>query len=181
MVVGGANLTSTTSPGLTFAGTGNVTVAGTIANGVQSTGNLNYSGQGTFLILGNNTYTGATTFSNTGTVKLGSTSALGSTTSVSVSGGSTLDLNGLTYVTPIPITGTGAANSGLLGTLTNSSATPASYTGNMTTVGTTNLSGTGDITLTGVLTGGAGVALNKITSTPSLLAEAPPTPISARM
>jgi autotransporter-associated beta strand protein len=153
LVVGGASLSSATSPGITISGTANtnVLVNGTIANGVQSSGNIAIQNV-TATFSGTNTYTGTTTVQTFSTLKLGSAHALGNTSSVSVTSSSKLDLNGWTLDTAVPITGT----AGMGGTLTNSSAAAASYSGNMNATGATIVDGVGDITLSGTIAGSGG-------------------------
>ena len=84
-------------------------------------------GGGALTLSGANTYTGATTVS-AGTLKLGSSGALGTssddttgTSSVTVSSGAALDLNGqsVTRAAPLTLTGTGVSTTGAL---TNSSS-----------------------------------------------------------
>ena len=99
------------------------------------------------LLSGDNSYGGATTVTS-GTLKMGSSTALGSTAgSTTVSSGASLDLNGQTGVGERTIfTGTG--------TLLNSAAgTTASVSGNMDLGSEMVVNTIGDITLNGQLTG----------------------------
>jgi len=88
------------------------------------------AGTGILKLSGTNTYSGATTI-NAGKLLLGGTSALGASSGVTVASGATLDLNGQTYVTSIPLTinGTGISSGGAV---SNSSATASTYPGALT-------------------------------------------------
>ena len=133
---GGIDLTtsnSTSGRTLTFAGAGNVTVSGVIANGGNGTGAstnaaVTFSSTGVNLLSGNNTYGGATTIATNSTLKIGSANALGSTSgSTVVSQGGVLDLNGQTISgEPLTLNGSGISTGGAL---INSGATDASWSG----------------------------------------------------
>jgi len=103
---------------------------------------------------GNNTYTGATTVSS-GTLQLGSSTALGGTAgATAVGSGGLLDLNGQTEVAErLNYTGTG----GLL----NSAAGAATVSGAVDIGSGMTVQTTGDITLSGQLTGGPTQNLTK--------------------
>jgi autotransporter-associated beta strand protein len=144
--------------GLTLGGTATGSTLASILG--TTTGTLTKSGTGTWLLSGANTFRGATTIS-AGTLKLGSTSALGTAAgATSVTSGAALDLNGFTLGTAEALTLNGTGVSGN-GALTNSSASAATYRG-LVTLGSaaTIESATGDISVTnaGTITG-AGFAL----------------------
>jgi autotransporter-associated beta strand protein len=154
---GDINLTNTgaiSSDGLvvTIGGTGNGQISGVFS---ANTNGITKIGVGTWTLSGTNTYAGPTLIS-AGTLKLGSTSALGNATgSVTVSGGGALDLNGfsLSVVKTTGISGTGVAS---LGAITNSSSTPATYSGSITLSANSSIVGeTGSIAIsnTGQITG----------------------------
>ena len=90
----------------------------TRAEGVISgSGNIGVSGEGTTVFNGNNTYTGTTTVLNTGTLRVESANALGSTgTGTTVQSGGTLALAGNTTFAAenVSIAGTGSKNQGAL-------------------------------------------------------------------
>ena len=134
----------------------------TISSIISSTGSItvNNSGTGTTTLSGTNTYTGNTSVS-AGTLKLGSTTALGTSAATTVSLGAVLDLSGFTLSTARPLTlnGTGLTASPA-GALTNTGGN-ATYSGAITlgsastitatTSGTLAASGsigTGDFALT---------------------------------
>jgi autotransporter-associated beta strand protein len=131
-----SNLTATGAGAKTLtiqsstSGTGEIT--GTIVNGSGTTA-VTKSGAGTWVLSGNNTYTGLTTVSG-GTLQLGASgsganSPLGTVASGTVvAAGATLDLNGYTLVTAEPLTlnGTGISNGGAL---SNSSMTATNWKG----------------------------------------------------
>ena len=79
---------------LVLRGPGSGTISGAIINsdGVNS-GGVTKIGSGTWTLAGTNTYDGATKVS-AGILRLGSTSALGNTSGVTVADGATLDFNG---------------------------------------------------------------------------------------
>ncbi|MFC0239740.1 autotransporter domain-containing protein [Rhodopseudomonas telluris] len=102
------------------------TLQGVVANGA-SAGTLNKSGDGTLLLSGTNTYTGATNV-NGGTLRAGTAAAFGASTDFSVASGATLDLNGFnkTFGT---LSGAGTvtgANATISGTFTPGNGTPGS-------------------------------------------------------
>jgi autotransporter-associated beta strand protein len=106
----------------------------------------------TWALNGANTYHGPTTVS-AGTLQLGNASALGNTSTVTVSSGAVLDLGGqtVTGTSPLTINGTGIATGGAL---INSSVTPASYAGSVALGSNSDIGGTGATTLNGVVSGG---------------------------
>jgi len=76
---------------VSFAGAGTITQASTSVLG-NGSGGLTMSGTGTVILNGANTYTGATAV-NSGTLSIGSTGALGASSSITVDAGATLDFN----------------------------------------------------------------------------------------
>ncbi len=133
----------------------------TIANNISGTGVFNQVGTGVTTLSGNNSYTGATNV-QAGTLQLGSNTALGSSSAVTVIGGATLDLNGTspTFASPLNLNGTGVGGNGVL---TNTNATASTYSGPVTLQSSSSIGSTaGDITLTNTVAGGVGVTLTKI-------------------
>ena len=107
------------------------TAAQGIKGGINIVGNTNPGGAAMVTLNAANTYTGGTTVGTGSTLKLGNASALGASTStVAVSAGATLDLNGTT------MTGTNALTLGsstTAATVTNtSSSSNATYAGSLT-------------------------------------------------
>lgn len=165
----GNQLTLSNGGGLLWTGTGTQTLGNNVVlstgggtfrvygtqtlvlNGALSgsTG-FNKTDGGTLVLNGTNTYDGATNVQG-GIVRLGSASALGSTTGGTVvSSGTTLDLNGQTI---------GAEALTLSGTLGNTSATAATLSGAVTLAGNSTVNGTGNTTLSGGV--GGAFALTK--------------------
>jgi hypothetical protein len=94
--LGTSSITITGGKTITFNGTGTTTVNGNINNAANSTSPITVSA-GTVTLGGTNTYTGGTALSGTGILKTGSSTALGNTSNLlTMSGTSTLDLNGST-------------------------------------------------------------------------------------
>ncbi len=96
-----------------------------------------------------------------GTLQVGANSAMGTaSTSVSVTSGAAVDLNGVNYSTAsiMSLNGTGVSSTGAL---TNSSATAATYGGIVTLNTSSSIGGTGNITLTAGL-GADAVTLTKV-------------------
>jgi fibronectin-binding autotransporter adhesin len=110
---------------------------------------MTIAGPGTVKLSTTNTFSGATTVSS-GTLKLGSTGAVSSSSGISVTSGAVLDLNGQNYATAKALTlnGTGIASGGAL---INSSATGATWAG-LVTLGSASsiLGGTGTINVSNV-------------------------------
>ncbi|MCX5675009.1 MAG: autotransporter-associated beta strand repeat-containing protein, partial [Planctomycetota bacterium] len=125
----------------------------TISGAISGAKGITKTGTGEVLLSGaNNTYAGLTSV-NAGTLKLGSTSALGATAgATTVAAGGTLDLNGFTLTTAdtLTIAGTGVGGAGAL---VNTGAV-ATY-GAAVTIGTggATIGGTGNITLSSPLVG----------------------------
>jgi autotransporter-associated beta strand protein len=160
---GGIDLTtpnSTSGRTLNFAGAGNVTVSGVIANGGNGTGAstnaaVTFSSTGVNLLSGNNTYGGVTTIAANSTLKIGSATALGTTNgNTVVSSGGVLDLNGQTISgEPLTLNGSGISTGGAL---INSGATDASWSGTVALVNAAtyiSASAGKKITLSGVVSG----------------------------
>jgi|GEM_PF-2259742 len=120
------------------------------------------SGAGQLLLNDADTFSGSVAI-NAGTLALGSSGALGSTsTAVSVIAGSTLDLGGQAIgANPLALVGTGVGGNGAL---INSSATPAVYAGNITLSGPSSVGGNGQTTLSGTVAGNSLNPLTKIGS-----------------
>ena len=130
-----------------------VTGNNTIGSVIAGTNGLSKTGAGTLTLSGNNSYTGVTTVSD-GTLKLGSSTALGNTAgATAVSSGGLLDLNGQTTAETLNYTGTG----GLL----NSAAGAAIVSGVVDIASGMTVNTTGDITLSGQLRGGTTQNLTK--------------------
>jgi autotransporter-associated beta strand protein len=91
LTLSGTNAISATNMGVTFGGSGDVVVSGTITTG---TGSLTKEGSGTLTLSGANTYTGATTITS-GTLVLGANQVIANTSNVVMNGG-TLNTNGFT-------------------------------------------------------------------------------------
>jgi fibronectin-binding autotransporter adhesin len=149
----GTSVLTITPPvaGATFPGT----IAGSLA--------LTKAGANSLTLSGTNTYTGLTTVS-AGTLKLGSSSALGTTAAAtSVTSGAVLDLNGITYSTAegLTLAGTGISSGGAL---INSNSTAASYAGNITLSTTApQVTANNPITLSGIISGGNASGTNSLT------------------
>lgn len=92
--IGAVSLTGTnTSPVLTLAGsnTGNNTFAGTLGNNGSGSSSLVKTGAGTWVLTGQNTYSGGTSV-QAGTLRVGVAGALPSTTLLSLHSGAILDI-----------------------------------------------------------------------------------------
>ena len=135
---------------LQFKGDGNITISGNIIDGTSSLQVTKSSGIGTLTLSGTNTYTGLTTITE-GTLKLSSTSALGSTLAgTSISSGAALNLNGINYsnAEALSIEGTGYLSSGVI---FNSNATAAIFAGSVTLLGASTIKTDHQITLSGTI------------------------------
>jgi autotransporter-associated beta strand protein len=117
--------------------------------------NIAKSNTGTLTLSGNNLWKGSMTVS-AGTLKLGSTTALGAIDGgTSIASGAVLDLNGQNYTTaePLTINGSGISNGGAL---KNSSSTAATFAG-LITLGSSSFivatAGHISLTHTGTITG----------------------------
>lgn len=125
---------------LTVGGAGTVTINAALIGA----GPVTKTGTGLLVLGGNNTFTGATTVS-TGTLKLGSATALGASASVLTTAGGTLDLNGFNSDRAISLNGTGVGSNGTL--INSSSATTSTLTGTMGLNSATSIGGSGNIYL----------------------------------
>ncbi|TSA12003.1 MAG: hypothetical protein D4R79_08515, partial [Comamonadaceae bacterium] len=143
----------------------------TLGGNISGGGGITKTSNGTSLLSGSNSYTGLTTVS-AGTLKLGSTTALGTAAAgTSITSGATLDLNGFTLSTGEALTINGTGISGTAGALTNSSVTAASYSGLITLAGASTINAsTGSIMLTnaGTITGAFGLTLDGASTGSSL-------------
>jgi autotransporter-associated beta strand protein len=159
LTLGGYKIRSLAPSSLTavsdsLAGTANLTINGAIIDGNAYANGLKIKGTGTTTFSGNNTYTGVTDVTSGAYLKLGSSTALGSTLgATSVSSGGLLDLNGQTIAETLNYTGTG----GLL----NSAAGAATVSGVVDIASGMTVNTTGDITLSGKLTGSSNKNLIK--------------------
>ncbi len=109
-------------------------------------------GSGLLELAGNNTYTGLTLI-KAGTLRLGSTTALGTTANgTTLTSGAVLDLNGQAIgAEAISVSGTGIGSGGAL---INSSGTPASASGTVTlSANNSSIGGTGDLTFSAAMAG----------------------------
>ncbi|MEQ1587642.1 MAG: autotransporter-associated beta strand repeat-containing protein, partial [Cyclobacteriaceae bacterium] len=163
IVLSGANRTL-------IIGDGGATPDLQISSGISGGFGFIKSGSGLLNLFGVSTYTGATIVS-AGTLRLGSSTALGTTASGTVVNNSaTIDISGLNYASAEPLTLNGSGISGG-GALFNSSATGATFGGLITlgssatisgSTGTINISNAGTITGSGfdlTLDGAAGGTL----------------------
>ncbi len=145
--INSGNVSSTS--GLYLNSTDSYTYAG-IYSGA---GGLVQQGSASVVTLsGTNTYLGGTSVT-AGSLKLANTAALGNSSgAVVVSGGATLDLNGIAVANTNPLTLNGLGLNSA-GALTNSSATNASYAGSISLATDSSVGGSsGNIALSGVLT-----------------------------
>jgi len=129
------------------------TFTGSLTNGTGTLA-LTKNGLGTLTLAPTtSTYTGVTTVS-AGILKLGNSTALGTTSGVTISAGGTVDLNGQTTNRNFSsMNGTGHAGGGAL--INSSLTTPGIITGTAVLAGAAKIGGAGDITIsnTGGITG----------------------------
>lgn len=123
----------------------------TIASNISDSGRIVMNGAGTWVLSGDNTYTGTTTVEN-GTLRAGSATAFGAVAGITVNSG-TLDLNGFDLTAPT-LTGTGGTIELGTGNLTVNVATgtSSSFAGSIQGSGGFTKSGGGTQTLTGAST-----------------------------
>ncbi|GEP40833.1 autotransporter-associated beta strand repeat-containing protein [Brevifollis gellanilyticus] len=134
------------------------TFSGSLSNGTGTLAILK-GGLGTLTLSGDNTYTGLTTVS-AGILKLASATALTNTSSVTVSAGGTLDLNGQPLARNISFAGTGHAGMGaLVNSNTNMTAT---ITGTAVLGGSAKVGGAGNITVSNATGLTGNVLLTKV-------------------
>jgi len=171
----GINVGANTPAGTTFniASGKTLTINAPVYNGLNSGGTavasyLTKTGTGTLVLGGANAYTGLSTIS-AGTVKLGTSTSLGTTAAnTTVASGAVLDLNGTSYSSAeaLNLNGTGILSGGAI---INSSSTAASFAGLITLGSASSVIANNGITLTGNVTnGGVGLELGG-TSTASAL------------
>jgi autotransporter-associated beta strand protein len=87
----------------------------TVNNAISGTGGFAQEGAGTTLTLsGANSFTGQVLVTNGGTLKLGSSTALGNGGIAIITNGSTLDVNGYTATKTLVVSGTGNGGAGAL-------------------------------------------------------------------
>lgn len=170
LTVAGLSLSdSATARVLTIGGAGDANL-GAIQNGLAASGTLSVTSTGVTTLTGSNTFAGALTMNasagtlvvngdnsasdasvtvTAGKLRIGSTSALGSTVGgTTVASGGELDLNGQTVgAEALGLSGTGVSG---LGALQNTSATAASVSGAVTLNANTTIgAASGNITLSG--------------------------------
>ncbi len=109
-----------------------------LLNDISGSGAITHEGGDTLQLAGTNSFSGSILVESNGTLQLGNQMAFAGAPAVTVSNGSTLDLNGYTAYGVITVQGVGSGN----GALINSSATVPP--GN---IGMTNLTLTGDTTI----------------------------------
>ncbi|HTL72555.1 MAG TPA: autotransporter-associated beta strand repeat-containing protein [bacterium] len=119
---------------LTFARSDSLT----INNNISGTGSVQQAGAGSILTLsGANTFTGNVLITNGSTLKVGSSSALGTGGgSVIVANGSTLDINGNYGTKSVVVSGSGVDGNGAI---TDSGGAVYGYTSSLTLAGDTTL------------------------------------------
>jgi hypothetical protein len=119
-------------------GSGVVSITGEVSNGGAGTNGLTYSGTGTLILSGSNSYTGSTNV-NSGTVQLSNTSgsATGSST-LTVNAGGTLAGAGASSGSGLNITGTGTTTNARAKVLVGVNAATAAQAA-ATTANTANL------------------------------------------
>ena len=152
-ILGSSTSTVQVDPGVTF------TVGPT--NTFSGTGTLNKTGDGTLFLSGANTYTGGTNIT-AGTVQLGANQTIPSTGPVTISGGSTLDMQtfndtvGLVTLQSGSIIGSGTLTGSSYVVESGSASAPLAGTGTMTknTTGTVTLSGNNTFTGSTTVNGG---------------------------
>jgi autotransporter-associated beta strand protein len=160
LTVGNTGTITGSGNNLTLTGSGNGTLASIIGT---NTGTLTKSGAGTWTLTGANTYTGATAV-NAGALNIPNAGALADTSSVTVSGGAALQLQGnisTTTAVPLTLNGTGITTNGALENVSGnntysglialgSNATIGSDAGTLTLSNTGTITGSGNnLTLTG--------------------------------
>jgi fibronectin-binding autotransporter adhesin len=173
VVLGGAQTWTVTNAASTLAVSGNVSGS--------STSNLIKAGSGTLVLSGVNTYSGATTVSG-GYLNIQSSDALDGTSTVTVSSGAALQMQGgvtTNNSTSLTINGTGPGTAGALESVTDgnsytgaillgSASSIGSDTGNFSLTGSTITNGGNTLTLVGagngyisdVISGTGGVTMN---------------------
>jgi autotransporter-associated beta strand protein len=126
------------------------TTDGTYAGNLSGSGIIEVLGTGALTLAGNNSYTGATEIAQ-GTLRIGSASALGSTSTVYLYDAGILDLNNYSLTTP-SIAGTGQIHLGS-GVLSTGNGGDYTFSGVISgSGGSLNKVGTGRLTLSGANT-----------------------------
>ena len=158
MALGSARAVSLTGPGNGLSPAGNTTL--TVSNAISGNGNLAKFGAGTLLLSGANTFTGTTTVV-AGTLQLGNSSALQSSTLNYSNQGGTLSFGSLTSATFGALSGSQSlaltnTASGSVALTIGSSNTNATYSGVLSGGGSLTKIGNGTLTLssTNTYTGG---------------------------
>ena len=132
------------------------TLAGTISGSGALTIQTGTATPAAITLAGNNTYSGPTTVGS-GTLQVGSATALGSATAgTTVTAGGVLDLNGQAGVAePLSLSSSGIGNSGAL---VNSNTTATASVAGTVTINdsATGFGGAGNTTLSGLVTGAGG-------------------------
>ena len=155
-----ATFTLATNRGIALTGPGTISTdpGTTLSYGgiIAGAGPLTKSGTGILNLAGANTYTGATTVS-AGTLRLGTTNAIGSGSAVSVAAGATFDLNAFGDIIG-SLAGAGTVTSGVAGAVTltaggnNSSTTFSGVIQNGSGTVALTKTGSGTLTLSGANT-----------------------------
>ncbi|MFN5332621.1 MAG: beta strand repeat-containing protein, partial [Bacteroidota bacterium] len=141
---GSTAISSSTNIGVTFGGSGNVTVSGAIGIG---TAGLTKDGTGTLTLSSANTYSGATAV-NAGVLNIQNGSALGTSSQTTIADGATLQMQGDIAVGSLPLRLNGAGVSSL-GALRNISGNN-SWSGTITALSASRIhSDAGVLTLSG--------------------------------
>jgi fibronectin-binding autotransporter adhesin len=117
---------------------------------ISGAGALTKSGNGTLTLSGANEYTGGTTVASGGTLKLANASALSSSSSVTVSSGGTLDVNGYSLSNTLNLSGTGVSS---VGALYNSSTSGITIGGIITLGATASITSLGDVIFNNAIRG----------------------------
>ena len=124
--------------------------SGTVSANLSGVNGLTKSTTGTVIVSGADTFTGATTIS-AGTLQLGASNALSSTSAVTLAAGATLDLNGFSQ-SLASLAGSGSITGGSAGgnALTvGSDNTSTTYSGALSGAADLTKKGNGTLTLTG--------------------------------
>jgi fibronectin-binding autotransporter adhesin len=164
-----SNLTATGAGAktLTLSGSSDAAINNIIQGAIVDSGSatsVTKSGMSTWVLAGNNSYTGATVVGTGGTLKIGATGSGGNgplgtvAAGTTISSGGTLDLNGFTLANAEALTLNGngvSSGTSTAGALLNSSATGVNYSGLVTLGSASKIVANGNINLTntGTITG----------------------------